>query len=1181
MTARIFVPILALALACSPATEGPGERRPAASDQASISRLPGGMQIARVRQQIDGVEIYRSDVKVVTRNDRSVVALSGAPARLPGTRPDARGFSLSPGEALARALGDKYGVSAPSGLAVAAPNAPDAFVRLELPQPAPVRLSQPAGARKVYYPDGDRLVPAYQVEFIAGSDADLYLVAADDGRILERHDLVAADSFRYRVYAAESGDKRPLDGPIADFTPHPTGEPDGTDPPFAPPRLVSMESFKQTPAGAVDPWLPAGATETRGNNVDAYADLQRDDGLTAGDFRATTTAPGAFDKSFDVTQEPGGSRAQVEAAITNVFYVVNWLHDYWYDSGFDEAAGNAQTDNYGRRGFDGDEIHAEVHDFGGLNNANMATLSDGLSPRMQMYLWSPSEVSSLVAGGEAVGHRVAQFGAASFDLAGELVLAVDGTAPAGDACQVLTDDVAGKIVLVDRGTCSFASKAQKAQNAGAAGVLIANSSPELMASLGNQQPPLDLAIPVLGISGADGEALKDGIARGTTTVRMTRRTVPPGRDGALDNMIVAHEWGHYLHHRLSSCFTAQCDASSEGFADFVALHLIVRENDDLERGTYGVAIYAPKVVGDTGYFGIRRFPYSIDFAKNALTFGHIAADAILPPVPQNPNGAPPNEAHNAGEVWASMLFEAYVAVQRSSPVGFTETQRMFADALVLGLQLAPADATFLEYRDSILAAFAILDPDRFEVVAEAFARRGAGTCAVGPDRFSDTFTPIAESFELAPVIGDVTVAVDDSVTSCDGDGILDAREAGRVTVSVVNRGPATMRGTVVTVAADREGVTFPDGASVTLGDVPRLASGTGRVKVALDERFIDAGAVKLTVTVTNRDACVPSATSEVTIAVQRDEVPGSSRTDDVEAALTAWTRTGDEGGWAREAIDPTHHQWHGEDRAGVTDAELVSPPLPVGAAPLRVSFQHAYNFDYASATHYDGGVIELSQDGGATWQDVESYGADPHYNSAGIHAGGGNPLGGRRGYGRTNARYPAMDAVSLDFGTALAGQTVRLRFRIGTDEAIGAPGWRIDDIAVEGVIGLPFTSVAANARTCGLASPPPDAGPTPDAARPDAGSVTAGDDEGGGCSVAGRGGFSARAVWLLVGLAALLRRRRRAAARTANKRSTSPSSWARRGPRPRRRLFAGPPSPSGRSCSRNSSRAPCRRGGGG
>src|SRR5262249_45964768 len=156
--------------------------------------------------------------------------------------------------------------------------------------------------------------------------------------------------------------------------------------------------------------------------------------------------------------------AQVEAAITNVFYVVNWLHDDWYDSGFDEAAGNAQADNYGRRGFGDDEIHAEIHDFSGVNNANMATLSDGLSPRMQMYLWSPAEVTDLVAGDAAVEHRVAQFGAASFDLAGELVLAVDGTAPAGDACQLLTNDVAGKIVLIDRGTCSFASKAQKAEN---------------------------------------------------------------------------------------------------------------------------------------------------------------------------------------------------------------------------------------------------------------------------------------------------------------------------------------------------------------------------------------------------------------------------------------------------------------------------------------------------------------------------------------------------------------------------------------------------------------------------------------------------------------------------------------------------------------------------------------------
>ena len=54
--------------------------------------------------------------------------------------------------------------------------------------------------------------------------------------------------------------------------------------------------------------------------------------------------------------------------------MTNWLHDWWYDSGFNEAAGNAQLDNFGRGGVDGDPLHAEAQDGypgGSRNNANM------------------------------------------------------------------------------------------------------------------------------------------------------------------------------------------------------------------------------------------------------------------------------------------------------------------------------------------------------------------------------------------------------------------------------------------------------------------------------------------------------------------------------------------------------------------------------------------------------------------------------------------------------------------------------------------------------------------------------------------------------------------------------------------------------------------------------------------
>ena len=49
---------------------------------------------------------------------------------------------------------------------------------------------------------------------------------------------------------------------------------------------------------------------------------------------------------------------------TNLFFIVNYMHDLFYDSGYDEASDNAQANNYGRGGVDrGDPILAESQDY--------------------------------------------------------------------------------------------------------------------------------------------------------------------------------------------------------------------------------------------------------------------------------------------------------------------------------------------------------------------------------------------------------------------------------------------------------------------------------------------------------------------------------------------------------------------------------------------------------------------------------------------------------------------------------------------------------------------------------------------------------------------------------------------------------------------------------------------------
>lgn len=70
--------------------------------------------------------------------------------------------------------------------------------------------------------------------------------------------------------------------------------------------------------------------------------------------------------------------------------------------------------------------------------------------------------------------------------------------------------VAGKIAVIDRGTCGFAVKTKNAQNAGAFGVIIANNQAGGAIGLGGSDPTI--TIPAVSVSQADGFKLKAAVA---------------------------------------------------------------------------------------------------------------------------------------------------------------------------------------------------------------------------------------------------------------------------------------------------------------------------------------------------------------------------------------------------------------------------------------------------------------------------------------------------------------------------------------------------------------------------------------------------------------------------------------------------------------------------------------------
>ncbi|WP_233261618.1 M36 family metallopeptidase [Vitiosangium sp. GDMCC 1.1324] len=211
-------------------------------------------------------------------------------------------------------------------------------------------------------------------------DYDL-TVDAQTGEVWTRVDWVASDD--YRVYP------RPVESPNH-TTPLPPS--DGRQ------LLLNPANTVASPYGWHDTNGAAGAEFTilRGNNVHAYED-SNNDGLppaTQPDCGATIHC----DFPINLTGAPS---TYIPAAVTNLFYWNNILHDVSYQYGFDEVGGNFQVNNYGHGALGNDDVRAEAQDGSGTNNANFSTPPDGSRPRMQMYVWttvSPNKDGDLDTG---------------------------------------------------------------------------------------------------------------------------------------------------------------------------------------------------------------------------------------------------------------------------------------------------------------------------------------------------------------------------------------------------------------------------------------------------------------------------------------------------------------------------------------------------------------------------------------------------------------------------------------------------------------------------------------------------------------------------------------------------------------------------------------------------------------
>jgi MYXO-CTERM domain-containing protein len=669
--------------------------------------------IATFQQRIGEVRVFRDELTVIMNRDLELVALAGY--LTPATRP-LGAFVLRPESAIASAFQHVVGQSLDPLTVTSLGPAEGGYARWSLDG------ARPARTRPVWFPLPAGVVPAFYVELKFPSGWFALVISAVDGAVLFAHDLTV--SHGYGVWA-DPVTHFPFPGPQgSDAAPHPDGSPNAFVPMLVPTQRVTL-----THAGIStnDPWLAAGATQTRGNNVEAYADLQFPDGFSPGDLDAVTTAPDTFGPAWDPNLQPDANPSQRRAGIVQLFYTVNFLHDWYYDDGFDEAAGNAQRSNFMRGGLASDPLLAEAQDSESPDNADMSTPADGESPRMQVGVFS----------GGTVNH-----------------------------------------------------------------------------------------------------------------------------DGAIDTGLVAHEWGHFISNRLigngSGLETVQGAGMGEGWGDFHAALLLSEASDALVpsnvgwTGAWSVTGWASWPIDTQSYYwGFRRYPLSVSFARNPLTFRHIADGTPLPTTA--PHGAlgfgyPNSETHNTGEVWAVMLWECYVELLTDPRFTFDQARKRMKRYLVAAYKSTPSSPTFVEGRDALLAVALASDATDFAHFWNAFARRGLGRGAVAPDRFGFSNSPLVESFRVANPVRFGVISLDDTTLSCDGDYTLDGDEVGVLHVRLVNSDTAPVGGGTLTVSSTTSQITFPGGVSWPVPALGALGTGTVNVPVALgDVVGVIAGSFSLSV----------------------------------------------------------------------------------------------------------------------------------------------------------------------------------------------------------------------------------------------------------------------------------------------------------------------------------------------
>jgi serine protease len=174
--------------------------------------------------------------------------------------------------------------------------------------------------------------------------------------------------------------------------------------------------------------------------------------------------------------------------------------------------------------------------------------------------------------------------------------------------------------------------------------------------------------------------------------------------------------------------------------------------------------------------------------------------------------------------------------------------------------------------------------------------------------------------------------------------------------------------------------------------------------------------------------------------------------DGAETALPGWEHNGTRDSWLRynfQAHSGSFAFW-ARDLSTISDQKLMSPEiaLPQGSLPLTLSFWDRQAIEAERGVGcFDAALLDISVDQGQTWTPIAADKLLTVPYDGTVSDEFESPAAGLTGWCGDVRDWTQQIVDVSDY----AGQTVRLRFRLATDESTGREpnGWIVDDIGVQ------------------------------------------------------------------------------------------------------------------------------------